>query len=69
MPVRRAWVQPPRLMLPDSKTGAKIVYLGRQARALLDAMPTKAATGLVFPTARAAKPIDVAKPRLTLDDR
>ena len=56
-------------MLPDSKTGAKIAYLGREARALLDAMPTKAATGLVFPTARAAKPIDLAKPRLTLDDR
>lgn len=27
-------VQPPRLMLPDSKTGAKFVYLNRQAQAV-----------------------------------
>ncbi|MFN9308353.1 MAG: hypothetical protein ACK5WJ_00005, partial [Gemmatimonas sp.] len=38
--LRWEWVQPPRLMLPDSKTGAKIVYLNRQAQAVLDAMRT-----------------------------
>lgn len=55
--LRWEWVQPPRLMLPDSKTGAKIVYLSRQAQAVLDAMPNKADTGLVFPSVRGDKPI------------
>lgn len=55
--LRWEWVQPPRLMLPDSKTGAKIIYLNRQAQAVLDAMPTKAETGLVFPSVRGDKPI------------
>ena len=55
--LRWEWVQPPRLMLPDSKTGAKIVYLNRQAQAVLDAMPNKAETGLVFPSVRGDKPI------------
>ena len=55
--LRWEWVQPPRLMLPDSKTGAKIVYLNRQAHAVLDAMPNKADTGLVFPSVRGDKPI------------
>ena len=55
--LRWEWVQPPRLMLPDSKTGAKIVYLNRQAQAVLDAMPNKADTGLVFPSVCGDKPV------------
>jgi integrase len=55
--LRWEWVQPPRLMLPDSKTGAKIVYLNRQAQAVLDAMRNKAETGLVFPSVRGDRPI------------
>lgn len=55
--LRWEWVQSPRLMLPDSKTGAKIIYLNRQALAVLDAMPNRAETGLVFPSARGDKPI------------
>lgn len=55
--LRWEWVQTPRLMLPDSKTGAKIVYLYRQAQAVLDAMPNKADTGLVFPSVRGDNPI------------
>jgi len=55
--LRWEWVQSPRLMLPDSKTGAKIVYLNRQAQEVLDAMPNKADTGLVFPSVRGDKPI------------
>ena len=46
--LRWEWVQPPRLMLPDSKTGAKNIYLNSQAVAVLDAMPAHGATGLVF---------------------
>jgi integrase len=58
--LRWEWVQPPRLMLPDSKTGAKIVYLNRRAQSVLEAMPTKAETGLVFPSLRGDKPIGLS---------
>lgn len=34
-----AYVQPPRLMLPDSKTGPKIIYLNSPAMAVLNALP------------------------------
>ena len=34
-----AYVQPPRLMLPDSKTGPKIIYLNGPAQEVLDALP------------------------------
>lgn len=50
--LRWEWVQPPRLMLPDSKTGARIVYLNRQARAVLDAMPTTRTSGFAFPSSQ-----------------
>lgn len=57
--LRWEWVQPPRLMLPDSKTGAKIIYLNRQAQAVLAAMPNQAESGLVFPSARGDKSVRV----------
>ena len=44
-----AWVQPGRLMLPDSKTGPKIVYLNPQSEAVLAGVPRRAASELVFP--------------------
>lgn len=34
-----SYVQPPRLMLPDSKTGPKIIYLNTPAMEVLDAQP------------------------------
>ena len=43
------WVQPGRLMLPDSKTGPKIVYLNPQAETVLASVPRRANSGLVFP--------------------
>lgn len=51
-------VQPPRLMLPDSKTGAKIVWLNSPALAVLEAMPHRA-EGLVFPGATGRVPIQM----------
>lgn len=60
--LRWEWVQPPRLMLPDSKTGAKIIYLNRQAQAMLDAMPNRAEMGLAFPSARGDRPIALSLP-------
>lgn len=50
--LRWDWVQEPRLMLPDSKTGAKIVYLNRQAIDVLASVPDRKATGLLFPSVR-----------------
>jgi len=50
--LRWEWVQEPRLMLPDSKTGAKIVYLNRQAVEVIASIPDRTPTGLVFPSFR-----------------
>ncbi|MCW1384574.1 site-specific integrase [Novosphingobium sp. KCTC 2891] len=46
------WVQPPRLVLPDSKTGAKIIMLNRQALAILQSLPRHEGVALVFPKKR-----------------
>ncbi len=51
-------VQPPRLMLPDSKTGAKIVWLNSPALAVLETLPQQS-EGLVFPGARGRVPIQM----------
>lgn len=48
--LRWEWVQPPRLMLPDSKTGAKIIYLNRQAVQIVEGLADKRRRGLVFPS-------------------
>ena len=50
--LRWEWVQEPRLMLPDSKTGAKIVYLNRQAVEVIATIPDRKAAGLLFPSVR-----------------
>jgi len=49
--LRWEYVKSPRLMLPDSKTGAKTIYLNTQAQAILDRLPNPNETGLVFPSA------------------
>ena len=46
------WVKPPRLTLPDSKTGAKVIWLNSQALAVLDAQPRVEGCPLVFPDRR-----------------
>jgi integrase len=45
--LRWEYVQPPRLALPDSKTGPKTIYLNAPAIALLDSLPARL-TGYVF---------------------
>lgn len=50
--LRWEWVHEPRLMLPDSKTGAKIIYLNRQAVEVIASIPDRKSTGLVFPSVR-----------------
>lgn len=42
-------VHPPRLALPDSKTGPKTIYLNAPAMAVLDSLPAQA-SGYVFAT-------------------
>jgi integrase len=59
--LRWEWVQPPRLMLPDSKTGPKVVLLNAQARAVLESMATDKCSGLVFSAPRdEARPINLS---------
>ena len=43
------WVKPPRLTLPDSKTGGKTVWLNSQALAIIDAQPRIEGCAFVFP--------------------
>ncbi|MEH6758939.1 MAG: site-specific integrase [Parasphingorhabdus sp.] len=57
--LRWEWVQSPRLMLPDSKTGAKIIYLNKQALAVIHSIPNPKAKGLVFPAPYADAPINL----------
>ena len=57
--LRWEWIQPPRLMLPDSKTGPKIIYLNTQALAVIDAIPDRCEAGLVFPAQRSGAGINL----------
>ncbi|MEL7218647.1 MAG: site-specific integrase [Pseudomonadota bacterium] len=50
--LRWEWVHEPRIMLPDSKTGAKIIYLNRQAVEVIASIPGRKPKGLVFPSVR-----------------
>lgn len=50
------WVKPPRLALPDSKTGAKVIWLNSQALAIIDAQPRIEGCPFVFPDRRRIAP-------------
>ncbi|MEM7689605.1 MAG: tyrosine-type recombinase/integrase [Pseudomonadota bacterium] len=50
--LRWEWVQEQRIMLPDSKSGAKIIYLNQQAVEMIASIPDRTPTGLVFPSVR-----------------
>ena len=59
--LRWEWVQEPRLMLSDSKTGAKIIYLNRQAMDVISSLPDRTPSGLLFPSVRnPEKPITLS---------
>lgn len=47
--LRWEWVRPPHLALPDSKTGAKTVWLNSQAIGILEAVPRREGCPFVFP--------------------
>jgi integrase len=47
------WVQAPRLLLPDSKTGPKTIWLCSQAVQILESLPRREGCPSCFPTRRA----------------
>lgn len=53
------WVQPPRLALPDSKTGAKIILLNSQAQAILEDVERREGCAFVFPNVKGIRPVDI----------
>jgi len=55
--LRWDWVKPPRLVLPDSKTGPKIIWLNSQALAILEAVPRIEGCPFVFPNRNRTKPM------------
>lgn len=57
--LRWEWVKPPRLVLPDSKTGPKIIWLNSQALAVLGSVERRDDCPFVFPDCTGTKPINV----------
>jgi integrase len=57
--LRWEWVQPPRLALPDSKTGPKTIWLNSQALTILEALPRRVDCPLVFPDKTGNAPVAV----------
>ena len=53
------WFKPPRLMLPDSKTGAKVIWLNSQALAIIDAQRRLEGCPYVFPDRRRSAPLSL----------
>ena len=51
------WVKPPRLTLPESKTGPKIICLNSQALAVLDSIERSETCPYVFPNEKGTGPI------------
>ncbi|SFO44914.1 Site-specific recombinase XerD [Sphingomonas sp. OK281] len=58
--LRWEWVRPPRLDLPDSKTGAKTIWLNSQAMAILNALPRRSGSPFVFPNKAGNAPLTIA---------
>ena len=54
------WVQPPRLLLPDSKTGPKTIWLNSQALEILSHVPRREDCAVVFPNRSGSKPVILA---------
>lgn len=54
------WVRPPHLMLPDSKTGPKTIWLNTQALAIVDSLPRREGCPFVFPNSDGTAPLNLA---------
>ncbi len=55
--LRWEYVQGDRIMLPDSKTGPKTIWLNAPARKVLDAVPDRQISGPVFHSDKRRKPL------------
>lgn len=55
--LRWDWVKPPRLMLPDSKTGPKTIWLNSQSLEILETVARIEGCPFVFPNAAGTKPV------------
>ena len=55
--LRWDWVQPPRLLLPDSKTGPKTIWLCNQAVRILESVPRREGSSFVFPNLKGNAPV------------
>jgi len=53
------WVRPPHIVLPDSKTGAKLIWLNSQALAVLDSVPRREGDPFVFPNRSGTAPLNI----------
>ena len=56
--LRWSWVKPPRLMLPDSKTGPKVIWLNTQAQDILAGIERREDSELVFPNQTGKRPVN-----------
>ena len=56
--LRWGWVKPPRLMLPDSKTGPKVIWLNTQALDILAGIERREDSELVFPNQTGKRPVN-----------
>ena len=59
--LRWRYVQPPRLQLPDSKTGPKTIYLNPQAIAVIEGLEPRGDELLVFPATCREAPINLGQ--------
>lgn len=57
--LRWEWVRPPRLLLPDSKTGAKTIWLNSQALEVLGGVDRHEGSPFVFPDRSGTKPLSL----------
>jgi integrase len=57
--LRWEWVCPPHLLLPDSKTGPRTIWLNSQALAVLAGIPSREGCALVFPNSTGTKPLTI----------
>jgi integrase len=57
--LRWEWVRPPHLLLPDSKTGPKTIWLNSQALRVLKGISRREGCALVFPNSTGTKPLTI----------
>lgn len=57
--LRWEWVCPPHLLLPDSKTGPKTIWLNSQALEVLEGLSRREGCALVFPNGTGTKPLTI----------